>query len=451
MKIRFVSHASFSVESNGTTLLCDPWLFGKAFNAGWALLSPAAAVPWDNINYVWISHQHPDHLHFPTLRSIAPEHRKRLIMLYQKHASQRIPMVLRGLGYANVEELRLNRWTPLRDGIEVICGSVGSVDSWIAIRAEGLTILNLNDCMIEPGHLAHISKLVGKPTVLLSQFSFASWIGNHADELGEADAKLQDLRFRIAFLKPDVTIPFASFIYFCNQENSWMNDFAVTPRRVAELGLPGVTFMYPGDEWDSDVRTCRSAEAIDKYMTDISRPKTIDPTPEPASIEALQQAADRTLRKLRQQFGTILIRRIEPFSIYLHDLDKILRINPGGTCEIHNATKATSDAARFVMCSQMAWYVFSYSWGWGAMENCAMFFDRRLEEPHPLRFYLNILATGCLSFSSPREAARTIEFLWAKRHELPYRLWCEIARRRTHNSEGTLRQSDSIPTKRLAQ
>src|ERR1700757_2714194 len=141
MKIRFVSHASFSVESTGTTLLCDPWLFGKAFNEGWALLSPAAAVPWERINYIWISHQHPDHLHFPTLRSIASEHRKRLIMLYQKHASERIPIVLRGLGYPNVQELRLNSWTFLSGGIEVICGSVGSVDSWIAVRAEGITIL----------------------------------------------------------------------------------------------------------------------------------------------------------------------------------------------------------------------------------------------------------------------------------------------------------------------
>ena len=451
MKIRFVSHASFSIESKETTLLCDPWLFGKVFNNGWALLSPAAAVPWERINYVWISHQHPDHLHFPTLRSVAPEHQKRLVMLYQKHASQRIPMVLRGLGYANVQQLRLNRWTPLSGGMEVMCGSVGSVDSWIAIRAEGITILNLNDCMIEPGHLAHISKRVGKVTVLLTQFSFASWIGNHADELGEVDAKLKDIRLRVDFLKPELTIPFASFIYFCNQENSWMNDFAITPRRVADLGLPGVNFMYPGDEWDSDVRTCRSAEAVEKYMSDINRPKPIDPTPQPASIEALQLVVDRTMRIVRQRFGSFLIRRIKPFSLYLHDLEKILLVNPGGRCEVQNATKATRDAARFVMCSQMAWFVFAYSWGWGAMENSGMFFDRRFRDPNPLAFYLNILATGCINFGSMHHSARTVEFLWAKRHELPYRVWGEFVRRRNFKVEGAVRPSESMPTKGLAQ
>ncbi len=281
--------------------------------------------------------------------------------------------------------------------------------------------------------------------MLLTQFSFANWIGNHADELGEVHAKLQDLRFRVAFLKPDITIPFASFIYFCNQENSWMNDFAITPRRVADLGLPGVNFMYPGDEWDSDVRTCRSAEAIDKYMKDISRPKTIDPTPQSASIEALQQAANRTLCRVRKRFGMFLIQRIKPFSIYLHDLDKMLLVNPGGRCEAQNATKATRDAARFVMCSQMAWFAVAYSWGWGAMENSGMFFDRRFKEPNPLRFYLNLLATGCLSFASMREAARTLEFLWAKRRELPYRIWCEFSQRMKFAIEAARRQSDSLP------
>jgi hypothetical protein len=430
MKIRFVSHASFSVESNGTTLLCDPWLFGNAFNQGWALLSPAATVPWKKMDYVWISHQHPDHLHFPTLKSLAPQHRKRLIMLYQKHASQRIPRVLQGLGYSSVRELELNKWTPLRGGVKVMCGSAGSMDSWIAIRAEGINVLNLNDCMIEPGHLAYISKLVGKVTVLLTQFSFANWIGNHADELGGVETKLRDLRFRVHLLNPESTIPFASFIYFCNQENSWMNEFAVTPRRVADLGLPGVNFMYPGDEWDSDVRTFRSTEAVEKYMNDVARPKVIEPTPSAISIDIVQQAVDRSLRAVRARFGKFIIGRIKPFSIYLHDLDKMLTVRPASTCEVQDATEDTRDAARYVMCSQMAWYAFAYSWGWGAMEVSGMYFDRRFKEPNSLVFYLNILSTEFLNFSSVRQAGRTIEFLWAKRRELGYRVWGRLIRRK---------------------
>jgi len=449
MKIRFVSHASFSVESGGVTLLCDPWLFGKAFNQGWALLSPAATVPWEEIDYVWISHQHPDHLNFPTLKSLPHQERNKLTMLYQKHASQRIPRVLRGLGYSNVQELTLNKWTQLRGGIEVLCGSVGSMDSWIAIRAERMNILNLNDCVIEPGHLKHISKLVGQVTVLLTQFSFANWIGNHADELREVEAKLQELRFRVTSLNPDITIPFASFIYFCSQENSWMNEFAITPRRVAGQNLPGVNFMYPGDEWDSNVQRFRSPEAIDKYMNDVAAPKVIDRTPEAISIHVVQQAVNRTLRAVRFRFGRFLIGRIKPFSIYLHDLDKALLVNPAGTCEVQDATPDTRESARYVMCSQVAWYAFAFSWGWAAMDVSGMYFDRRFKEPNPLAFYLNLLATECLCFGSVGQTKRTLEFLWAKRCELSYRMWAHLNLRK-RAAMNTNSETDAIAESRAS-
>jgi UDP-MurNAc hydroxylase len=435
VKIRFVSHASFSIENHSTTLLCDPWLFGGAFNNGWALLSPAAPVNWEQVDYIWISHQHPDHLHFPTLKSIDPSHRRRVTMLYQKHASQRIPKVLRGLGYSSVQELSLNKWTSFRGGIEVMCGSAGSMDSWIAMRADGVTVLNLNDCMIEPRHLAQVSKLVGKTTILLTQFSFANWIGNGKDELGEVGRKLRDLEFRVKFLQPEATIPFASFIYFCNQENSWMNEFSITPRRVADLNLSRVNFMYPGDEWDSDVRIFRSAEAVEKYMADMARPKSIAPTPPAPSMAVLEQAVNRTLRTVRSRFGAFAIRQIPTFSIYLRDVDKVLLVRPAGTCELQEATQETSASARYVMCSQVAWYAFAYSWGWGAMEVSGMYSDRRFQEPNRLAFFLNLLATEFVSFSSARQAIRTLEFLWAKRHELTYRLWDGLKRRKTSGGE----------------
>src|SRR5260370_12518417 len=104
------------------------------------------------------------------------------------------------------------------------------------------------------------------------------------------------MRFRVGFLKAEATIPFARFIYLCNQENSWMNEFTVTPRRVAHLGLPGVNFMCPGDEWDSDGRTFRSAEPIDKYMSEEARPKMIDPPPPAISIDTIQQAVTKTFQ-----------------------------------------------------------------------------------------------------------------------------------------------------------
>jgi hypothetical protein len=450
LKIRFVSHASFSVQSRATTLLCDPWLMGKAFNRGWALLSPAAPVAWDEITYVWISHQHPDHLHFPTLKSTGIQQRKRLTMLYQKHASTRIPKVLQGLGYPMVQELSLNKWTSLRDGFEVMCGSAGSMDSWLAVRADGTTILNLNDCMIDSRQLAHIGRLVGRVNVLLTQFSFATWIGNRSDELGEVGDKLREFSERVLFFTPDVTIPFASFIYFCSQENCWMNDFAITPRRIADLGLPGIRFMYPGDEWRPDDHTSGSAEAIDKYMADIAKQKIIDPTPLPVSPETLQRTVDRTLRAVRSRFGALLIKRIKPFSIYLHDVDKVLFVNPAAACTVQAATEETRYAARYTMCSQVAWYAFAYSWGWSAMEVSGMYFDRQWRESNPLAFYLNMFSTEFLSCGGIPQAKRTVSFLWAKRYEIFNRVWRRIPRNSSATTCDVDQRATALPSRRPA-
>jgi hypothetical protein len=103
-----------------------------------------------------------------------------------------------------------------------------------------------------------------------------------------------------------------------------------------------------------------------------------------------------------------------------------------------------------VMCSQVAWYAFAYSWGWGAMEVSGMYFDRRFKEPNPLTFYLNILSTEFLNFGSARQAGRTVEFLWAKRRELCYRMWARFIRRKESNVAATCGLGASIAADRAA-
>src|SRR5438552_6758088 len=425
MKVRFVSHASFSVESKGTTLLTDPWLVGRAFNNGWRLVSPPASVSIEKVDYFWISHQHPDHLNFPTLKSIPPQERGRINVLYQRHASPRIGKVLVGLGYTRVHELPLHRWVRLRSGMDVMCGSAGSMDSWLAVRAERECILNLNDCVLTRGHTRQVLDLVGGPVSLLfTQFSFANWIGNYADDRREAERKIRDLRFRREFFRPEATVAFASFIYFCNRENSWMNNFAVTPRRIEEMKLSGVNFMYPGDEWDSTERVFNSGEAVHKYMSDLQK-ISIDPTPPPASPAAIEDAIARMLRTLHSRFTRLLIGRIATFNVYLHDIDKTVTIYPrSARCRVFNATEESRQHARYIMCSQVLWFTFSYYWGWAAMEVSGMFLDREYgtKGENPIAFYLNLLASECLDFRGFSQSLRTLVFLWAKRFELSDRL-----------------------------
>ena len=63
MKIEFVNHASFILKNQGIQIISDPWLFGNAFNDGWSLLCDYDfdLEKFKEIQYIWFSHEHPDH------------------------------------------------------------------------------------------------------------------------------------------------------------------------------------------------------------------------------------------------------------------------------------------------------------------------------------------------------------------------------------------------------
>src|SRR4029434_3828563 len=71
-KLRFHAHACTSLEVDGQVLLTDPWFDGTVFNRSWALrVKPdLAGIPFDRVRCVWVSHEHPDHFHLPSLRTI---------------------------------------------------------------------------------------------------------------------------------------------------------------------------------------------------------------------------------------------------------------------------------------------------------------------------------------------------------------------------------------------
>src|SRR5271167_2871368 len=106
MKVQLVSHASVIIESNSTVIWTDPWLFGKAFNNSWALVPPPEPVGealLDKITHVWISHEHPDHFHIPTLRSLPASFKERVTVLYQKLNSEKMIAAFKRLGFKNIE------------------------------------------------------------------------------------------------------------------------------------------------------------------------------------------------------------------------------------------------------------------------------------------------------------------------------------------------------------
>ena len=172
MKVTMISHASVLIEDGPVALLADPWFMGEVFNESWSLLCPPALTPdaLQGVTHIWISHEHPDHLHFPTLKSIPAEQKATITLLYQRHFSTRVYEALSRLGFGQVIELPLNRWFDLGGDVAVMCCSVGTVDSLLAVRTATGTVLKVNDSVIGPGAARVAARRIGPVEIQLTHF-----------------------------------------------------------------------------------------------------------------------------------------------------------------------------------------------------------------------------------------------------------------------------------------
>ena len=289
MRLEFVNHASFIVEAAGLRLVSDPWLEGRAFDDSWGLLAPSVLRPEDfaAFTHVWFSHEHPDHFHPPTLKRIPPEVRAHLEVLYQTTADRKVLDFCAGLGFGRLRELPSDRWVELAPGFEVLCSpQQGFADSWLCVRAEGVTLLNLNDCDLhDRRRLRAIAERVGPIDVLATQFSISAWDGNAEDfERRRSGARkmLERTVLQCEELRPRYLLPIASFVWFCHEENAYMND-GILPLEevVANLSAAAgaeVVVLYPGDRWELGEAHDNRA-ALERYALDeadvATRPRTV--------------------------------------------------------------------------------------------------------------------------------------------------------------------------------
>jgi hypothetical protein len=79
----------------------------------------------------------------------------------------------------NKIELSLYEWFRLDHKLEVICGSIGLMDSFVAIRDNEEGIFNLNDCVLNLDQLCYIRRRIGKVSGLFTQFSFFRQVMEH--------------------------------------------------------------------------------------------------------------------------------------------------------------------------------------------------------------------------------------------------------------------------------
>lgn len=335
-RIRWVNHASYVLTDGDIRLMTDPWLFGSAFHNGWDLLCETKFTldQFRDITHIWFSHEHPDHFAPPVINKIPEEMRGDITVLFQETKDQKVIRFCRERGF-KVEELPNHRWHELRPGFKVMCGKVPFYDSWILTDTGDFKILNMNDCVVDgDGIASEIAKHTGKVDVLLTQFSYANWIGNPEDlqlRRDSAREKLERVRLQVDAFKPKYTVPFASFVYFSHEENNYMNDGINTIQDACDFIRDETTttpvVLYPDDHWEVGTEHDNTS-ALQAYQTDYDLSEKPLRKTKSVSLDDLRQLSTEYLPRIKRNNSRLLmallrlppLRYLDVVRLYLTDL-----------------------------------------------------------------------------------------------------------------------------------
>ena len=372
MDISLISHASVVIDAGGARIWTDPWTSSRAFNNSWSLLGQPAYSPamLDDIGYLWISHEHPDHFNVPTLKGLPEDFKRRVVVLFQQHNSDKVFAALRAFGFVHFKSLPNGRMVSLAPGTELMCYQASFGDSCLAVRHGGEVVFNVNDAELSATDCRRILRRVGKVDVVLNQFSLAGYNGYpHRDRVLPvlADEKLARLLNNHRELGARVTVPFASFVYFSSNDNRYLNAYGNSPARVgAYMGEHGarVRFLFPGE--GATVAELAAQDGPDEALArwqalyeQVDRlAYSIDP---PVALPDIARRVDKFSASMREFFPSILIRRIKPISFFLPDLGHGARCDVAGGM-LEQAAIARCDAD-IVLNSQPLEAAFSYPSG----------------------------------------------------------------------------------------
>lgn len=331
MEITLVNHSCILYETDNIRLICDPWLEGRVFDKGWDLIVPSSIgfSDFSNITHIWFSHEHPDHFFPPNLNKISEADRGNITVLFQETIDKRVVDYCAKKGFKKVIELKPDEWYTIDTNMELMCENYTEGDSWLALRSGGKVILNTNDCEVNNEHdaIRIKEKVGGKVDTLLAQFSYACWAGN-PDQVDVrrrmAKSKLDIFLFQINQFNPQHSIPIASYVWFCHEDNYYLNDSINKPDVVLEgmkahtetkavLLFPGETFS--GEEHDNKL-------SLNLWMEAYARIENINSVSleKAASVEVdeLVNISSKFVTQLKSDFG-LVSKVLKPSFIHLKD------------------------------------------------------------------------------------------------------------------------------------
>jgi hypothetical protein len=165
----------------------------------------------------------------------------------------------------------------------------------------GRVILNQNDCLPDAATTQAIRTRFPHIDAWFFYFSIAGFHGNpeERERLAAARAaRLSHLSYYYDALHPRTFVPFASFIRFCREANSYVNEWAVTLDHVARhcANLP-VQFLADGDVLRWEGWESRNAENLERWREAWSSAHVARPS-RPVEDNELARAGNALMREV---------------------------------------------------------------------------------------------------------------------------------------------------------
>ena len=262
--VEYVGHACLLIAADDEYLITDPWFTNPVMANSWYHVPRYARTIQElpDLNYIYVSHEHADHLDIPALRQLTPS------------ATIIIPAFGDGKLEKTLEDAELsNQVVALNDGevfrtaggisLALYFADTGSKDSSLVLEKNGTCIYNNTDNWMTPSKMKEIADrwdvdIAFQCYAGVGSFpSYMLWPLNHRVELGAAKkAQLfERMKETLLALRAKTMVPFGASFAYLRPETLWLNDVCATdPEECRQwlidqgVKIP-ISLMDHGDQW----------------------------------------------------------------------------------------------------------------------------------------------------------------------------------------------------------
>lgn len=265
MLVTYLGHAAIMLEAGGTRILMDPWLVDPSYDGTWWHFPPLALGVRDlpRIDYLFVSHEHPDHFDPPTLQQLD----KNVHVLIADFRKKRLRDQLAGLGFRTITELPFDRDFACGGGgltVRLIAPDRPWDDSAILLRQGGTTVVNVNDCHLDEATLGRLGAAYDIDLAFLTFTGASQYPGCFdfplASKIERAayskDSHLAEFVNWARLLRTKRAVPAAGNHALLAEDQLFLNTptYANTPAEAIDAlraGAPEIEGlqMNPGDTW----------------------------------------------------------------------------------------------------------------------------------------------------------------------------------------------------------